>query len=270
MKRESIWRALAAMAATQLAAAAMAQTPPPKPLMLHDDPALALTNISHPGRPAPEGTAPPNPNMHSIEGRWWTSEFKPLLGPAPGVPPPLKPAAMAKLEQSVRNKNKGIPEADASTQCFPHGTPRVMESPYPLEIVETPGQVTILMETQHNIRRIYLQDHHNKMGESFLGDSIGHWEGDTLVVDTIGMNTRTFIDDEGSTHSNKQHVVERFRKIDGGSKLEVTNTIEDPDTLEHPYSYKTVYYWRPDMRTQEYVCEENNRNTVINGITTAK
>ena len=141
---------------------------------------------------------------------------------------------------------------------------------YSEEWIFTPGQVTMTGAIGF-VRRIHTDGRKHHAGPGTIeADSIGHWEGDTLVVDTIGMNTRTFIDDEGSTHSNKQHVVERFRKIDGGSKLEVTNTIEDPDTLEHPYSYKTVYYWRPDMRTQEYVCEENNRNTVINGITTAK
>jgi hypothetical protein len=104
----------------------------------------------------------------------------------------------------------------------------------------------------------------------WLGDSIGHWEGDTLVVDTIGLNDKTFIDDEGSSHSTQEHVIERYRKTDGGAKLELTMTVEDPVTLEHSYSYRRVYHWRPDIRPQEYICEENNRNAPIDGITVAQ
>jgi hypothetical protein len=269
-KRGRVALAFGLLGGLGIAFAAQAQ-PPQRNLNNGDDKTLALTNPGKPAGPAPKDAAPPNPDMHDLQGHWWTSEFKPLLSQEPGVPPPLKPKYMAVLEARIRNKNKGIPEADASTQCWPHGTPRVMESPYPIEIVETPGQITILMETQHNIRRIYMTDHHTPgLGESFLGDSIGHWEGDTLVVDTVGVNTRTFIDDEGTSHSDKEHVVERIRKIDGGARLEIVNTIDDPETLFHPYSYRTIYHWRPDVRDQEYICEENNRNTVINGITTAK
>ena len=90
------------------------------------------------------------------------------------------------------------------------------------------------------------------------------------MVDTVGLNDRTFIDDEGSSHSTQEHVTERFRKIDNGQNLELIMTVEDPVTLEHPYSYRRVYHWRPDVRPQEYVCEENNRNAPVNGVTVAK
>ena len=163
------------------------------------------------------------------------------------------------------------PEADASTQCLPHGMPRLMESPYPIEIVQTAGRITFLHEVAHNVRRIWLnRAHPNPPRPTFLGDSIGRWEGDTLVVDTVGLNDRTFIDDEGSSHSTQLHTIERYRKIDGGAKLELIMTVEDPVTLEHPYSYRRIYHWRPDVRPQEYICEENNRNAPVNGVTVAK
>jgi len=175
------------------------------------------------------------------------------------------------LERRIRAKNRGTPEADASTQCFPHGMPRLMESPYPIEIVQTPGRITFLHEVAHNIRRIWMNRAHPANPPlTFLGDSVGHWEADTLVVDTVGLNDRTFIDDEGSSHSTRLHTIERYRKIDGGANLELIMTVEDPVTLEHPYSYRRVYHWRPDIRPQEYVCEENNRNAPINGVTVAK
>jgi hypothetical protein len=149
--------------------------------------------------------------------------------------------------------------------------PRLMESPYPIEIVQTAGRITFLHEVAHNVRRIWLNRPHPKhLTPTFLGNSIGHWEGDTLVVDTAALNDRTFIDDEGSSHSTQEHVIERYRKIDNGASLELIMTVEDPVTLEHSYSYRRVYHWRPDVRPQEYVCEENNRNAPVNGVTVAK
>ena len=235
------------------------------------DPSLALTPSLRGAGPAPAGSAPPNPDPHNFEGVWWLQGYEYMLGPEPGVAPPLKPAYMRILERRIRAKNRGTPEADASTQCLPHGMPRLMESPYPIEIVQTPGRLTFLHEVAHNVRRIWLsRPHPKKLPLTFLGDSVGHWEGDTLVVDTVGLNDRTFIDDEGSSHSTQLHVVERYRKIEGGAKLELTMTVEDPVTLEHSYSYKRIYHWRPDVRPQEYICEENNRNAPVNGVTVAK
>ena len=236
-----------------------------------DDPTLALTAPLKGASPAPAGSAPPNPDPRNFEGVWWLQGYEYMLGPQPGVAPPLKPEYMRVLERRIRAKNRGTPEADASTQCLPHGMPRLMESPYPIEIVQTPGRMTFLHEVAHNIRRIWLNRPHLKHIEpTYMGDSVAHWEGDTLVVDTIGLNDRTFIDDEGSSHSTQIHTIERYRKVDGGSKLELTLTVEDPVTLEHPYSYRRLYHWRPDIRPQEYICEENNRNAPVDGVTVAK
>jgi hypothetical protein len=245
--------------------------PPPKTLLNSGDPTLTLTPPLRGARAAPPGTAPPNAEPRNLEGVWWLEGYQYMLGPEPGVPPPLKPEYLRVLERRIRAKNSGTPEADASTQCLPHGMPRLMESPYPIEIVQTEGRITFLHEVAHNVRRIWLQRAHpSPVRPTFLGDSIGRWEGDTLVVDTVGLNDRTFIDDEGSSHSTQLHTVERYRKIDGGSKLELIMTVEDPVTLEHPYSYRRIYHWRPDVRPQEYICEENNRNAPVNGVTIAK
>ncbi len=243
----------------------------PRTLFNSGDPTLALTPPLLGGRAAPPGSAPPNPDPRNLEGVWWLQGYEYLLGPAPGVPPPLKPKYMKLLEERIRAKNRGTPEADTETQCLSHGMPRLMESPYPIEIVQTPGRITFLHEVAHEVRRIWLDRPHLKHPRlTFLGDSVGHWEGDTLVVDTIALDDRPFIDDEGSAHSTKLHVIERYTKIDGGAKLQLIMTVEDPVTLEHPYSYRRIYMWRPDVRPQEYICEENNRNAPVNGITVAK
>ena len=252
-----------------------ARQAPRKPKTLFDDPdpTLALTpgfgGANAPLRPRPG--APPNPDPKNFEGVWWLRGYEYLLGPSPGVPAPLKPQYIELLKKRIREKNAGHPETDTSTQCFPHGMPRLMESPYPIEIVQTPGRVTFLHEVAHEVRRIYLDQPHPKdLKSTYLGHSVGHWEGDTLVVDTVGINDKSFIDDEGEAHSNQEHLTERYRKINGGREIELTMTVEDPVTLEHPYSYKRVYEWRPDVRPAEYICEENNRNAPVNGVTVAR
>ena len=245
----------------------------PKTLFNDPDPTLALTpgfgGANAPLKPRPG--AAPNPDPKNFEGVWWLRGYEYLLGPEPGVPAPLKPQYIELLKKRIREKNAGKPETDTSTACFPHGMPRLMESPYPIEIVQTPGRVTFLHEVAHEVRRIYLdQKHPANLKDTFLGHSVGHWEGDTLVVDTVGINDKSFIDDEGEAHSNKEHLVERYRKIDGGRQIELVMTVEDPVTLEHPYSYTRYYEWRPDVRPSEYICEENNRNAPVNGVTVAK
>ncbi|MGB6451316.1 MAG: hypothetical protein WBE92_11235, partial [Steroidobacteraceae bacterium] len=243
----------------------------PRTLFNSGDPTLALTPPLLGGRAAPPDSAPPNPDPRDLEGVWWLQGYEYLLGPAPGIPPPLKPKYMKLLMERIRAKNRGTPEADTETQCLSHGMPRLMESPYPIEIVQTPGRITFLHEVAHEVRRIWLNRPHPKHPRiTFLGDSVGHWDGDTLVVDTIALDDRPFIDDEGSSHSTQLHLVEKYTKIDGGAKLQLIMTVEDPVTLEHPYSYRRIYIWRPDVRPQEYICEENNRNAPVNGITVAK
>ena len=243
----------------------------PKTLDNSGDPTQALTGPLRGSTVAAAGSAPPNPEPKDFQGVWWLKGYEYMLGPAPGVEPPLKPEYMEILKRRIRAKNRGVPETDTSTQCYPHGMPRLMESPYPIEIVQTPGRVTILHEVAHEVRRFYLNQQQPKdVKLSFLGHSVAHWEGDTLVVDTVGIDGRSFIDDEGSSHSDKEHIVERFHKIDGGRQLQVDTTVEDPVTLEHPYSYSRFFQWRPDIRPAEYICEENNRNAPVNGVTVAQ
>ena len=255
-------------------AAAQAQSNPRsiKRLNDSDDPLLALTGpIVRVSGDAPPGSAPPSRDMRDFEGVWWISRYEYLLGPEPGVAPPLKDEYQKILERRIRAKNRGTPEADASTDCRPHGMPRLMESPYPIRIVQTPGQVTLLHEVAHNIRRIYVGGKHPaNLKPSYLGHSVGHWEGDTLVVETVGLNDKTFIDDEGSSHSTRERVTERIRKVKNGNELEDVITVSDPVTLKAPYSFKRYYKWRPDVKPAEYICEENNRNAPEGGVTVAK
>lgn len=204
---------------------------------------------------------PPSPDPRNIEGVWWTRGYDRRYRTLDGQLPPFTPAGKAEWDRHIQAEKDGRPIADAPTRCLPHGVPRLMASPYPIQIIQTPGLVTFVHEVAHNVRLIYLDDKHPEdLDPTYLGHSIGHWEGDTLVVDTVGLNDKTQIDEEGIVHSDKLHVVERFRKINGGTQLEDLITIEDPETFTAPWTTRRVYEWRPDVRIMEYICEENNRN----------
>jgi hypothetical protein len=146
------------------------------------------------------------------------------------------------------------------SKCLPAGVPQMMFGPrLPLQILETPGQVTILVEPLTNFRIIYLNEPHSEDPDpSFMGESVGHWEGDTLVVDTIAQLDRTTLDPIGMPHSDALHVVEKFRRT-GKDSLELVVTIDDPKTFTRPWTAATTFKSEPGLRVQQYFCE-NQRN----------
>jgi hypothetical protein len=147
----------------------------------------------------------------------------------------------------------------------------LLASPYPIQIITVGNQMTWLHEVNRNQRFIWLYEKHPaNLAPTYLGHSVAHWEGDTLVIDTAALNDKTRIDEEGITHSKQLHVVERIRKINGGKELESLITITDPVMFTKPWTTKRTYEWRPDVRIMEYACEENNRNAPVDGVTRAK
>ena len=127
--------------------------------------------------------------------------------------------------------------------------------------IQSPKEVVIVNEGDAQVRRIYLNVPHSKNPKpSWYGESVGHYEnGDTLVIDTIGMNDKTFVDSYRTPHSEKLHVIERWKLIDGGKNVEVHMTIEDPDTYNQ--SWQAVRTYRRTQGTlQEEACAENNQH----------
>jgi hypothetical protein len=125
--------------------------------------------------------------------------------------------------------------------------------------VQTADTTVFLYEAQHLFRIVKMNAQHPRdVQPSYMGDAVGRWDGDTLVIDTIGLVKNTQIDEAGTLHSEDLHVVERIRKV--SDALEVLFTIEDPKAFTKPWTAKRVWKWRPDVRFLEYVCEENNRN----------
>ena len=121
-------------------------------------------------------------------------------------------------------------------------------------------------EVAHNIRQIHMdQKMPDKVPTSFLGYSVGHWDGDVLVIETKGTDPRTWIDEEGIIHSDQLYSVERIRKTENGENLENEVTMIDPVFFTRPWIKKINYAWRPDLRISEYICEENNRGVFLPG-----
>jgi hypothetical protein len=142
--------------------------------------------------------------------------------------------------------------------CFPPGTPRIYLQPFPMEIVQTPARVLMIFEFNHFIRQIWTdgRGHNTDLGPTWFGDSIGHWEGDTLVVDTIGLNDKTWIDRAGHPHSDQLHVVERMRRPEPNT-LQVGLTIEDPKAYTKPWGGQVTFQLHPTWNITEMVCEDN-------------
>ena len=184
----------------------------------------------------------------------------------PPIPPPaLTPAYAERVaaEQKARKaaEAEGRPFARDRELCVPDGMPKMMTTDLVIEILQTPGQVTLITEFMSQTRRIRLGAAHpppEDLQPTFFGDSVGHWEGDVLVVDTVGFKERTRLFDE-VPHSDRMRIGERFRLI-APDLLEDEITVTDPVVLEKPWVVRRVFMRRPDLRINEFVCTENNRN----------
>jgi len=130
----------------------------------------------------------------------------------------------------------------------------------PLYFVQTPKEVVMIYSNDQQVRRVYLDVPHSANPKpSWYGESVGHYEGDTLVVDTIGLNDKTFVDNFRTPHTEKLHVVERIKLVDGGKKMQVDITFEDPDAFNAPWSVMQRYD-RVQRQMDEEICAENNQH----------
>jgi hypothetical protein len=145
------------------------------------------------------------------------------------------------------------------SSCMPAGVPAfILFGFQPLFFVQTPKEVLMIYSGDQQIRHVYLDMPHSANPKpSWYGESIGHYEGDTLVVDTIGLNDKTFVDNYRTPHTEKLHVVERWTLLDGGKTLEANARVEDPDTW--PWS-GIQRYDRVQQPMTEQVCAENNQH----------
>ena len=182
--------------------------------------------------------------------------------------PILQPWARERLrkvnERSLSGKVVAIPKE----RCWPVGVPAFLLLPAtPVYFLQTPKEVLMVWMQDHQVRRVYLDvPHAANPKPSWFGESVGHYEGDTLVVDTIGITTATYVDNYQTPHTEQLHVVERFRAIDDGKVLEVNVHVEDPGAFTTPWT--AVQRWRrvenaPILPVQ---CNENNGDFFNHGL----
>ena len=197
------------------------------------------------GKPDLSGNWAPNAIRQNVD----------LIGT--GVEVPMQPWAAALYKQRKESLSKDDPEA----RCLPPGVPRMSTTPYPWSIVQTPKLIVIVYEGgAHVWRKIFMdgRPHDPKVEDTWLGDSIGHWEGDTLVVDTVGQNDKTWIDQSGIPHTDALHVIERIRRTDL-AHMEIEHEIEDPKAFTKSWKFTT----HPTLLAGElieYICQENNKD----------
>ena len=172
--------------------------------------------------------------------------------------PQLTAAAAAK-----RKELQSQPREDNQTaNCLPPGMPGIMGQPYPMEFLLTPGLVTIVIEAYTQVRHIYTDGRALPADPDlkFHGTSIGRWEGDTLVAETVGFSALTEIA-ANVPHGDKMRIVERFRLADPDT-MTIETTVTDPDVLTAPYVSTRTLKRHRTWTIAEYICEENNRNFV--------
>ena len=185
----------------------------------------------------------------------WQAPYTPDLTKPLGHDLPFTPFGLDKFKSVVHAD-------DPTSYCLPVGPARAIQAPMPFQIVQTASAVVLLFEYQHTFRLIYTDGraHPEDLDPfSWFGDSTGRWEGQTLVVDTVGIGgDRTWLDTAGHQHSDQLHIVERFQKIDAGN-MKWTVTFEDPKMYKEPFTV-TLPLKRKDTILMMYSCEENEKD----------
>ena len=197
---------------------------------------------------------------------------KRILHDMDGKPAPFLPWAQKIYDHNIEEEKKGHTFVGGPTKCLPHGMPQMMTAAtYPVEIFQSAKDFAFVHELQRNYRIIHLDRGHlaaDDITPDYMGDSVGHWENDTLVVDTIGLSDKTTFDMLGAPHTDKLHVIERIRLVTP-NQFEDVITIDDPGTFAHPWTERVTYKRvKPGDEIMEYICLDGNRNNVVDGVVT--
>lgn len=259
--------AIMAMAVTTL----LAQAP------LAKDPGAFDPTAPQPSARAPRTPAGPAPHLadgrpdFGGKGAWYPGfagniaepMWKGVKSADRHVDVPFLPSALALFNERVETIGKDDPEA----RCLPVGVPRYMFDPYPFQMIQLPDRVVFLFEGDNYPWRIVPiaptdgRSHPKDVSPTWMGDAVGHYEGDTLVVDVVGFNGLAWLDQAGHAQTEKAHLIERYTRTDSRTlKYEVT--IDDPGAYSKPWTTNNTVSWRPGMELMEYVCNENEKSSV--------
>ena len=216
--------------------------------------------------PGPVKFDPAHPYVSNAVARQETVKIADLTNPI------LLPWVVEQMRKANDEVLAGKVGFTARSRCWPHGVPGFLLYPvHPIFFIQTPEVVVMVWGQDFQLRHVYLNVPHSANPKlSWYGESVGHYEnGDTLVVDTIGLNDKTYIDNYRTPHTTQLHVVERFKLVEGGEALEVNVRVEDPGAFTMPWN--AVQRYRRDHRPQEVplhemVCAENNGDHFNQGL----
>ena len=174
--------------------------------------------------------------------------------------PILQPWVKDELKKVNERVLSGKPVYTRVVTCWPLGVPGfLLYVAQPVYFIQTPSEVWMIYQSDHQVRRIYLNRQHSARPPlSWFGESVGHYEGDTLVVDTVGLNEKTYVDNYRTPHTDRLPVIERFQLIDDGKTLQVNVRIEDPGAFTTPWNAIQRYRRSEQEPQTESTCAENN------------
>ena len=200
-----------------------------------------------------------------ISGTYWATEYRAKIEIVGSGELPLTAAGKEAYEKNIAGLKEGSIVDAARRYCVADGLPRVLATPYPFGIFQAPpGQITIVYELNHQVRVIAMDKPLPSEDELttlpfYNGHSVGHFEGDTLVIETAGFNEKTFVDATGAPHTDELRTVERIRRI-SPTQLEDVITIHDPKYYTRDWQARFVYTLRDDVWLEDYVCGESHRD----------
>src|SRR6266853_6238138 len=209
--------------------------------------------VAMPGSPAPVGQDPSRPLVANNTGQQPTFPYADLNNTN------LTPFARDGLKKANDLSDSGFAMYSRGSRCWATGVPVALNSVVqPIFFIQTPKEVITIGQGDQTVRHIYMDVEHSANPKpSWYGESVGHYEGEWLVIDTIGQNTKTVLDAYRTPHSAKLHTVERWRMIEDGKTLEVVTTIDDPETYNAPWQGLRKYR-RGQAQLGEQICAEGN------------
>ena len=209
-----------------------------------------------PESPAPLRSDPGHPFLNNVEAR--ERGITPTYRIGDLTNPNLKPGVKEAMKKDIDEVLGGKIAYTPSTSCEPAGVPAFLLQPSVLYFVQAPKEVVMIQSYDSQVRHVFLDVPHSaNVKPSWYGESVGHYEGDTLVIDTSGLSRKTFVDAYRTPHSEKLHVIERWKTAGDGKTLEVRMTVEDPEIYYQPWQ-GVLRYRKTQDPILEAICAENN------------
>ncbi len=199
-----------------------------------------------------------------LSGPWLIEKPVTSLITLEGKAPPMRAEATVRYMLNKEARDKGNKKYDTMTSCMPPGVPRLSLQPFPWSIVPSERHLLFVYEWNRLTRKVYMeQDHFDDSGPTYLGQSVGKWDGNTLVVDTNSFNDQTLLDDSGLPHSDSLQTVERYRLIKGGKVLELVLKVTDAQSYLKPWETRITFKKVPGTVIKEDDCLQRSKLAAI-------